>query len=416
MTSPTLNRRALLKAAGVSVALPLLESFTSAAPATGAQAPRRMIAICNALGPYPDYFFPEKAGRDYELTPYLEVLKDFRDSFTVFSGLSHPGVNGAHKAEACFLTSAPAPTSPSFHNTISLDQYAVEKLKPSTRFPYLALATSSASSTVSLSYTGAGVKIPPYESPKALFTKMFVNSSPEEAQREVNRLKDGHSVLDTVLAQAKRLQGQVSTADRQRLDQYFTSVREVENGLVRAEEWATQPKPKVSVPPLEDIPNKEDFHGRLELLLRLAVLALETDSTRLITVKIDLTGDYHNRSHHGLNPDNLAKLRDLETRELTILRDFVAQLQQSKEREGTLLDNSMVLFGSCLGNANMHTTNNLPILLFGGGFKHGSHLAFDRQNNKPLCQLYVSMLQRLGIETSKFGSGTGTLTGLEMVS
>ena len=136
----------------------------------------------------------------------------------------------------------------------------------------------------------------------------------------------------------------------------------------------------------------------------------------MITVKIDLTGEYHNRSHHGLNAENLAKLREIETRELMILRDFVAQLQKSKERDGTLLDRSMVLFGSSLGNANMHTTNNLPILLFGGGFKHGNHLAFDRQNNTPLCQLYVSMLQRLGIETNKFGSGTGTLTGLEMVS
>ena len=177
-----------------------------------------------------------------------------------------------------------------------------------------------------------------------------------------------------------------------------------------------QPKPQVSVPPFEDIRNKEDFHGRLELLLRLAVLALQTDSTRLITVKIDLTGEYHNRSHHGLNPDNLAKLRELETKELMILRDFVAELQKSKESEGTLLDRSMVLFGSNLGNANMHTTNNLPVLLFGGGFKHGNHLAFDRKNNTPLCQLYVSMLQRLGIETDKFGSGAGTIKGLEMVS
>src|SRR5436190_18944658 len=266
MTSPTLTRRTFLKAAGVTLALPLLESFASAAAAAGAQAPRRMIAICNALGPYPDYFFPEKVGRDYELTPYLEVLKDFRDSFTVVSGLSHPGVNGAQKAEACFLTAAPAPTSPSFRNSISLDQYAVEKLKPSTRFPYLALATSSAGSNISLSYTGAGVKIPPYESPKALFTKMFVNSSPEETRREVSRLQDGHSILDTVLVQAKRLQGQVSAADRQRLDQYFTSVREVEYGLVRAEERTKQRKPQGSVPRFEDIRSKEDFHARLELL------------------------------------------------------------------------------------------------------------------------------------------------------
>jgi hypothetical protein len=207
----------------------------------------------------------------------------------------------------------------------------------------------------------------------------------------------------------------VSATDRERLDQYFTSLREVEHGLVRAEEWTKQPKPKVSVPPFEDVRSKEDFHAHLELLLRLAVLALQTDSTRLITVKIDLTGEYHNRSHHGLNPENLAKLREIETKELMILRDFVAQLQKSPEGEGTLLDRSMVLFGSSLGNANMHTTNNLPVLLFGGGFKHGSHLAFDRKNNTPLCQLYVSMLQRLGIETNKFGSGTGTLTGLQMV-
>src|SRR3954462_5346307 len=146
MNSPNLDRRKFLKAVGVTMALPLLESFAPAARAASAEAPRRMIAICNALGPCPDYFFPEKAGRDYELTPSLEVFKDFRDSFTIFSGLSHPGVNGAHKAEACFLTSAPAPTSPGFHNSISLDQFAVEKLRPSTRFPYLALATSSAGS------------------------------------------------------------------------------------------------------------------------------------------------------------------------------------------------------------------------------------------------------------------------------
>src|SRR5947207_8984193 len=175
MTSPTLNRRKFLKAAGLTVALPLLESFAPAASAASAKAPRRMIAICNALGPYPDYFFPEKAGRDYELTPYLEILKDFRDSFTIFSGVSHPGVNGAgaHLAEACFLTAAPGPSSPGFRNSISLDQYAVEKLKPSTRFPYLALSTSSTLSNISLSYTQAGVKIPPSDSPKALLTKMF---------------------------------------------------------------------------------------------------------------------------------------------------------------------------------------------------------------------------------------------------
>lgn len=213
------------------------------------------------------------------------------------------------------------------------------------------------------------------------------------------------------------MQAGVSSADRERLDQYFTAVRDVEKDLTRAEGWVKRPKPKVSEPSPEDPKGfgMDSFHARIETMLKIACLALQTDSTRFITLKIGYLNAYHHDSHHGQVPEALAKVRAIETKELQIIRDFLVKLQNTREGGETLLDRTMRLYGSNLGDANRHDTVNLPILLAGGGFKHGQHLAFDRQNNTPLCNLYVSMLQRLGIETDRFASSTGRLSGLEAV-
>src|SRR5262249_36736439 len=152
---------------------------------------------------------------------------------------------------------------------------------------------------------------------------------------------------------------------------------------------------------------------RLKLLLEQAHLAFQTDSTRFITVMSDYFTSWHDASHHGKQPDVLAKLKEFETAELQVVRDFLTKLRQTKEDGGTLLDRTIVLFGSNLGDANAHKNNNLPIILAGGGFQHGQHIGFDRKNNTPLCRLYVSMLQRLGIETDRFASGKGRIPGLE---
>jgi hypothetical protein len=379
-----------------------------------------MIAVCAALGLCPDYLFPTGSGRRYELTPYLSVLKEFRDSLTVCSGLSHPDVGGGHGAEVCFLTAARGPGSGSFRNSISLDQFAVDRLKPDTRFPCLVLSTDSSS----ISFGPAGVQIPPDTRPSALFARLFLEGKPDEVARQVNRLRDRRSVLDAVRGQALQLEKRVSTGDRERLDQYFSAVREVEQRLAGAQAWSRRPKPKVSVPPPRDVASNADVVGRTRLMLDLAHLAFQTDSTRLITLKIDVTAgvppvpgvslDHHNLSHHGKDPEKLKQLRLVETQQVTALRDFLARLKQAREGGGTLLDRTMVLYGSNLGNASSHDTKNLPILLAGGGFKHGQHLAFDRQRNAPLCKLYVSMLQRLGVEVDRFASGSGRLGGLEL--
>jgi hypothetical protein len=408
MLVTSLNRRSFLKAAGATVALPLLESVGGpAAAAAVAQPPRRMIAILACLGLIPEYFFPEKAGRDYESTPYLDILKDHRDSFTIFSGLSHPDVLTGHYAETAFLTGAPNPGRPNFKNSISLDQYAVEKLKPATRFPYLTLGTVYGSASINRN----GLTIPSETSPSKLFTKLFVKNTATEAKRQIQNLKDGHSILDTVLEAAKRLDQQVSSTDRERLEQYFNAVRDVEKRLVEDEEWVHRPKPEVAATPPKD-PPPTDFNGRLRLMLDIAHLAFQTDQTRLITLKMDLLFSYHDTSHHNNIEKVKAQCQAYEIDELKVLRDFFTKLRNSKEGGATLLDRTMVLYGSNMGNASSHSSINLPIILAGGGFKHGQHVAFDRKNNVPLCKLYVSMLQRLGIETDRFSSGKGRIDGL----
>jgi hypothetical protein len=419
MTPPAQTRRRFLQAAGVTLTLPLLESLVPLSQAVPASKPRRMIAVCAGLGLCPDYLFPTKSGRAYELTPYLSVLKEFRNSFTICSGLSHPDVNGGHDSEVCFLTAARRPGGAGFRNTISLDQFAVEKLKPDTRIPSLVLSTYGSS----ISFNQGGVQIPPDTRPSVLFARLFLEGKREEVARQVNRLKDRRSILDNLRDQAQQLSKQVSAEDRDRLDQYFTAVREVERGLVSAQEWSKRPKPKVSVPPLRDIASIADIVGRTRLMFDLARLAFQTDSTRFITLRIDVLGvvppipgvtlDHHNLSHHGKDPEKLKQLQRIEIQQLTALRGLLGQLQQTKEGGETLLDRTMVLYGSNLGNASSHDTRNLPILFAGGGFKHGQHLALDRKNNTPLCKLYVSMLQRLGIEIDRFASGAGRLGGLE---
>jgi hypothetical protein len=192
--------------------------------------------------------------------------------------------------------------------------------------------------------------------------------------------------------------------------------------LVIDEQWVKTPKPTVDAEPPKDITDKSDLIGRTRLLFDLTHLAIQTDSTRLITIMLSgttgsppiegVTLGHHDLSHHGKDPGKLAQLRIVESECLKVFHDLVASLKRSREGDATLLDRTMVYLGSNLGDASSHSTNNLPILLAGGGFRHGQHLAFDPVQPPPLCNLYVSMLQRLGIEVDTFNSGSGTLPGL----
>ncbi|MCE9534350.1 MAG: DUF1552 domain-containing protein [Planctomycetes bacterium] len=407
-----MNRRTFLRAAGVTISLPWLDAMqprlSAAAPA---DVPRRMVAIETNMGILPQFFFPEKSGKDYALTPYLERLKAHQKNMTVFSGISLPGVTGAHAAEKCFLTGTPHPERGGFRNGVSLDQFAAETVGNKTRYPSLVLAVTTEGST--LSYTRSGAPISSERSPKKLFQTLFVQGKPQEVAANVEALKQGRSMLDFVGDQSKRLNRTLSKSDQQRMDQYLSSVRELEQRLHSSEEWEYKPKPKVTAKAPDDIEDGKEFVKKTQLMFDVIKLAIETDSSRIFSLMIDTTV-IHNITHHGNRPEAIAELRAKEEGQFEVLNNFLNSLTEAKEEGQSLLDRTMVLYGTCMGIANSHSNVNLPVLLAGGGFKHGQHLAFNTQNNYPLSNLYLSMLHRLGIEAKEFSTGKSTMTGLDL--
>ena len=419
------SRRKFLRASGVSLALPMLESLPRAAlsqDAQGRQAGvprRRMVAVNVELGLHAPNMTPLQSGSEYELSRYLKILERFRQDFTYISGASHPEVDGGHASRKSFLTGMRHPLSAGFKNSISIDQLAAERLGSETRFASLALTTSSAG----ISWSRSGVEIPAESRPSRVFKKLFVEGNSADKQLTLQRLKNGQSVLDAVAAEARRMQQRVGKRDRQKLEQYFNSVREAEKRLVKAEEWGQHPKPVVDVKEPRDVLDPKYLVERLDLMYDMMHLAIQTDSTRFITLSdpgrnlipaiAGVDTDHHMLSHHAKDPEKIAQLAIVETAIVAALGRFLGKLADSSEAEHSLLDQTMVLFGSNLGNASNHDTRNMPILLAGGGFRHGKHLAFDQQENYPLTNLFVSMLQQLGLEIDEFVSSTGTMTGLE---
>ncbi|NBV24580.1 MAG: DUF1552 domain-containing protein [Proteobacteria bacterium] len=410
-----MNRRHFLRAVGACVALPCLGRAAEKLP------PRRLVAVHVPLGMMPQYFFP-KAGE--VSSPYLDLLAAQRGQLTVFSGLSHPGVDGNHHAGQCFLTGAPHPGQPTFRNSLSLDQLVAEKIGLENRFPSLALAVKNGDHYGdSLAVSRSGVGIPAEASPQRLYRSLFVAGTPEEKAATLRRIEAGGSVLDLVLDKAARLEKSVASEDRARLDQYFQSVRELEGRLERSIAWENRPKPKVDFPEPKDIADANLVIEKSKLMFDLIRLALQTDSTRVVTLSLStfsvvphvqgVKNETHGLTHHGNEPEKIAELRQIEEAQISALAYLLQSLRETKEAGASLLDQTQVLYGSCLGNANSHSNQNLPVILAGGGFKHGRHLAFDTTNNTPLANLFVTMLQRLGLETGKFASSTGTLTGLE---
>ncbi len=389
--------------------------------------PKRMLIISNNLGVLPQHFFPKDKGPGYAPSLYLKELAAFRNDFTVCSGLSHPAVTGGHSTENCFLTAARDPTRSGFRNSISLDQFAAEALGQQTRFSTLNLGVNIDKANRSLSWTRDGVLLPAEDSPAALFRKMFIQGDAKQTALSLKRLQERGSVLDVLSEDMRGFQRGLNATDRTRLDQYLTSVRELEERLTISGEWEKKPKPTTKATPPKDIADKAKFFPKIQLMLDMARLAFESDSTRIITLMVDgfatpvfeidaqhRTRDgYHNLSHHGQSKEKLAELEKVDLQQMRHLRDLLAALAATPTADSKrLLDHTMVLYGSNLGDANVHNCTNLPVLLAGGGFKHGQHLTFDTVQNKPLCNLFVSMLQRMGVEAEAFGSSTGTITNI----
>jgi len=416
-----LSRRSFLRGSGVALALPMLDAMAPIAKSAPAAPPRRMIAIQTNMGILPQHFFPSEAGKDYKLTPYLEILKDYTDRFTVLSGVSHPDVDGAHDAERAFLSATPHPGSAAFKSTISLDQFVAERFGPVTRFSSLALDVN-AEGTQGMVFSRAGVRVPTEKSPAALYRKMFVQGKPEEVDARLEDLRRGRSMLDFISDSSKRLGKSVGPADKDRLDQYYSAVRDLEVQLQQAQEWERKPKPTTTTSAPTDLTDNRKLIDKIRLMLEIARLGFESDSTRVVTLFIntfsivaDLPGvkdETHSITHHGGRKEALDQLFTIEAAQFRVLAEFLGKLNTAKEQSETLLDRTMVLYGTPMGSANSHANTNLPVLLAGGGFERAGHLAFDAKKNYPLPNLYVSMLQRLGIEADHFATSKGTMRGL----
>ncbi len=420
-----LKRRTILRGAGVAMALPWLSAMQQTASGASehrGKSPRRFVSMTLGLGLLPENLNPSQAGQGYEASRYLQPITDLRDSFTVFSGISHPGVTGGHRAEASILTANPVGSSGRAKNTISLDQLMAKHLGNKTRYASLVLSSASSSSP---SYTENGAMIPAESSPSRLFNKLFVQDSKSARLQQQQRVNHGRSIMDLVSEDAKRLSRSLGPGDRERLEQYFDSVRQLEQKLAASEAWTTRAKPIVDREKPVDIGNSNDFIGRQRLMSEMIRLALQTDSTRFVSYHLGGSGGvlpiagveegYHALSHHGKDPRKLEQLALIETEIVRAWGDFLRELSGVEEDGGSLLDHTSILLTSNLGNASSHDNRNMPVMLAGGGFRHGQHLAFDTKNNYPLPNLFVSLLQRLGLPIDQFASGTSTMTGLEMV-
>jgi len=408
-----LSRRALLRGAGVTLGLPLLEAMRPAFAATGpAKQAKRFVGVSLSLGLHNPNLVPEGAGADYKPSRYLQSLQDLRQDFTVVSGSSHPGVTGGHTAEGSIFSACPNARGATSRNTISLDQLMAKHLGHETPFPSMVLNTNGQTSP---SYTENGSMIPAENSAMKLFTRLFVNDTPAEQQRQAELIRQGRSVMDVVGAEAKSLQRELGAGDRDKLEAWFTSVRELEQRLAANESWTHKPKPKVALKPPTQIPRDNEVAVE-RIFLDILHMALATDSTRFITLHV--TGNnvqgiegvdesYHGLSHHGMDEEKLEQLAIVEQGVINEWAGFLRRLKAD-----LLLDETMVLLTSNLGNASSHDNKNMPVLFAGGGFKHGQHLAFDQKDNYPLPNLYVSALQQLGLEQDRFATSSGTMRGL----
>ncbi|MEO2031215.1 MAG: DUF1552 domain-containing protein, partial [Planctomycetaceae bacterium] len=293
---------------------------------------------------------------------------------------------------------------------------AAREIGLQTRFSYLSLGSGG------ISVSANGVLIRGSMHPARLFEQLFVEGRPDEKARQIERLREGQSVLDTVQDAALRMKQRVSATDRRKVDEYFTSVREAELQLAKSEQWQHKPKPKVDADPPQRIRDRARIIQQSKQIYDIMFLALQTDSTRLMTYSVGgssyvpaipgVSMNYHDLSHHGQDPEKLKQLAIVESEQVTLFGDFLRRLKETTEGDSTLLNRTMLLFGSHMHSGN-HDNRNLPIIFAGGGFRHGQHLAFDSDNNYPLANLYVTMLQRLGLDLDSFASGTGTLPGLE---
>ncbi len=416
--SKAINRRHFLRGAGVAIALPMLEAMGPSlkAAAIDRKPVKRVVCISNNYGIYKKAFFPKEAGANYEMPDTLKPLEKHRKDFTVFSHLDH-GIPGGHACVPTFLNGVRPYLATNFpEGNISLDQKAAEHVGAATRYPSMVLKVNESNL---VSFTRTGVQVPAVDL-RQTYRALFLDEGPQAKARMTQTLQRHTSILDVVLGEAKSLNRHLGRQDQRKFGEYLDSVRSLEKKIVQQRPWIDRPKPKTELP--EPKPGQGTV-ADLKAMIELIALAIQTDSTRAITLTsgfrsgdLGLSGGYHGFSHHGEREKEVAALKLIERNQIAQTTHLVELLKNQEDpiNGGTLFDHTMILFG-CGMATGQHSTRDLPLLLAGGGFKHGEHKVYSDEKGKrvPAANLLLSMLQNFGLEIDRFGTSTGTLTGLE---
>ncbi|MDF1657153.1 MAG: DUF1552 domain-containing protein [Verrucomicrobiales bacterium] len=407
-----IDRRKFLASMGGAMALPSLECLGGAAEA----AKTRCLIVANPLGMHPAHFFPKQYGKNFDLPSTLRSLDWLKDRLSIFSHTDHNMVNG-HGREVAFLNGIlPTDAGPFPEKNISFDQWMARQSGSEVRFPSINAALQDG---IEMSWTANGVKDAVITDPQRLFDHLFLNSSKQQKKRQMDLIDRNHSVLDRVADQFAFLEKSASGFDHERLDQFQTSVREFEKTLESRRAWIGKDKPNFDISGhYADVEPTlvHDYNAIFDMI----TYAFETDLTRVATVAFPRTVDYtaiapvtrsyHSATHNGKVPAITAELVAIETFQVEQLSRCLQKMDSIQEPngEGSMLDNTIVLFGSGMGYGGTHSCRNLPIMVAGGGFQHQGHInAATNGKNLPLCNLFVTLLQRFGLEVDTFNTSTG---------
>ena len=406
LTRQTMQRRTFLKGAGVALLLPRLESLGQAEEA---KSPRRLLTIVNHLSFYQPELIPQNDGGFVKTPPLLNQLSDHFDHLKIFSGLDNPAVQNGFGHTPCVGILSGYFNKLHRKNRLSIDQAVADQIGADTRFKSLVFQAGENLNFSQISWDKHGLPVKQIDSPHKIFNLLFQVDENEKQQQQV--LAEDRSILDAVLSQAKSMEKRLNANDRAKLDEYLTSVREVEQTVKRRAFWADRSKPQVNYE-IENFDRKsvDDYVGTL---MDLAVLALQTDSTRAVTVQIpfwegfkepDLSGNYHDLSHHGQKPEKVKKLLMLEH---AILKRINASLSTMKKRtvgNSSLFDQTTTLITASMGSANSHNFDDLPALVLDSRMKTTGHW---QKRDVPMSNLYLGLLQLFGAEQDHFGESTG---------
>ncbi|WP_459557486.1 DUF1552 domain-containing protein [Lacunimicrobium album] len=438
-----LSRRHLLRGLGVAMSLPLLDAMLPRLMA----APSQFAPQARSLGKHPRIiccyvpngvnimqWMPKDTGFNYTLSPTLETLKDVKQDFTVITGIGHPHSQGGHSGADTWLTGADLTSKPGsdYANTVSFDQIIAELLGTQTRFSSLQLSdssgTGSAGHSHTLSFDQSGTPLPAENSPQRLFERLFVPETTADRTATLQRYAQKKSILDNVMEDAKRLQAKVSKSDQQKLDEYFTSVRSTEQRVERLESWIDIPKPEVARTNLQLNSQPGDAHDRpmwIDVMMELSYLSFLNDTTRVITYEWSREAggyggggeNHHELSHHGGDAGMLSSLARIDRFHLERLARFMKFLKATSDGDGNMLDHTIIVFGSGMnsGEGGDHSPKNLPLIVAGGhrlGLKHGQHIAFDEKTHPPMNNVFLTLMQKMGVEADRFSDSTSTINGL----